>query len=83
MKKVGIIGITGKVGSIVAKLVSDDADLELIGGTSSKSQASDFENLAKNSDVLIDFSGYVVGFLIILLILFLVIRNQNKKHRIQ
>lgn len=56
MKKVGIIGITGKVGSIVAKLVSDDADLELIGGTSSKSQASDFENLAKNSDVLIDFS---------------------------
>ena len=34
-------------------------------------------------DVLIDFSGYVVGFLIILLILFLVIRNQNKKHRIQ
>ena len=34
-------------------------------------------------DVLIDFSGYVVGFLIILLILFLVIRKQNKKHRIQ
>ena len=56
MKKVGIVGITGKVGSIVAKLISDDADLELIGGTSSKSQPSDFENLAKNSDVLIDFS---------------------------
>ena len=30
-------------------------------------------------DVLIDFSGYVVGFLIILLILFLIIRHQNKK----
>lgn len=32
-------------------------------------------------DVLIDFSGYVFGFLIILLILFLVIRKQNKKHQ--
>ena len=32
-------------------------------------------------DVLIDFSGYLLGFLIILLILFLIIRNQNKKHQ--
>ena len=32
-------------------------------------------------DVLIDFSGYVLGFLIILLILFLIIRHQNKKHQ--
>ena len=32
-------------------------------------------------DVLIDFSGYVFGFLVILLILFLVIRKQNKKHQ--
>lgn len=56
MKKVGIIGITGKVGSIVAKLVSEDSELELVGGTCSESQSSDFENLAKNSDVLIDFS---------------------------
>ena len=32
-------------------------------------------------DVLIDFSGYLLGFLIILLILFLVIRKQNKKHQ--
>ena len=32
-------------------------------------------------DVLIDFSGYVVGFLIILLVLFLVIRNQIKKEK--
>ena len=32
-------------------------------------------------DVLIDFSGYALGFLIILLILFLIIRHQNKKHQ--
>ena len=31
-------------------------------------------------DVLIDFSGYLLGFLIILLILFLVIRKQNSKY---
>ena len=30
-------------------------------------------------DVLIDFSGYAVGFLIVLLIMFLVIRNKIKK----
>ena len=32
-------------------------------------------------DVLIDFSGYVLGFLIILSILFLIIRKQNKKQQ--
>ena len=32
-------------------------------------------------DVLIDFSGYLLGFLIILLILFLITRKQNKKHQ--
>ena len=31
-------------------------------------------------DVLIDFSGYLLGFLIILLILFLVLRKQNTKY---
>ena len=31
------------------------------------------------TDVLIDFSGYLLGFLVILLILFLIIRKQNKK----
>ena len=31
-------------------------------------------------DVLIDFSGYLLGFLIILLILFLILRKQNTKH---
>lgn len=32
-------------------------------------------------DVLIDFGGYLFGFLIILLILFLIIRKQNIKHQ--
>ena len=34
------------------------------------------------SDVLIDFSGFLLGFLIILLVLFLVYRHQNKKQEI-
>lgn len=55
-KKTGIIGITGKVGTILADIVEKDTDCELIGGTSSKSTQADFENIAKNSDVLIDFS---------------------------
>lgn len=55
-RKVGIIGITGKVGTILSEIIEKDTDLELIGGTSSKSTNADFENIAKNSDVLIDFS---------------------------
>ena len=35
------------------------------------------------TDVLIDFGGYLLGFSIILLILFLIIRKQNKKAPIQ
>ena len=31
------------------------------------------------TDVLIDFSGYLLGFLLILLILFLIINHLNKK----
>ena len=34
-------------------------------------------------DVLIDFSGYVLGFLIILLILFFIIRKQRKNQKLK
>ena len=34
------------------------------------------------TDVLIDFSGYILGFGIILLILFLIIRKKNKKSQV-
>ena len=33
------------------------------------------------TDVLIDFSGYLLGFLIILLVVFLFIKHQNKKQK--
>lgn len=57
MKKVGIIGITGKVGAILSQMVLEDSELELVGGISRKSAPVDFLNLAKHSDVLIDFSS--------------------------
>ncbi|MBR1734649.1 MAG: 4-hydroxy-tetrahydrodipicolinate reductase [Alphaproteobacteria bacterium] len=56
MIKIGIVGITGKVGTIVAQIVENDDQLELAGGISSKSTDADLENVARNSDVLIDFS---------------------------
>ena len=33
-------------------------------------------------DVLIDFSGYIFGFLIILLIVFLILKHQKKKEAV-
>lgn len=53
---VGIIGITGKVGSVLAKMVRGDPKFQLKGGTSRVSRDSDFTELAHASDVFIDFS---------------------------
>jgi 4-hydroxy-tetrahydrodipicolinate reductase len=54
--RVGIIGITGKVGAALRSLISNDSEIELVGGYSRQNSISDLENLAINSDVLIDFS---------------------------
>lgn len=54
--KVGVIGITGKVGSLLANMIRNNPCFELSGGTHSKSQQSDFRDLAHASDVFIDFS---------------------------
>lgn len=56
MKRIGVVGITGKVGTIVSNIVGQDPFFELVGGISSKSTDADVENIVKNSDVLIDFS---------------------------
>lgn len=54
--KIGVMGITGKVGSILAKMIENNANFELVGGTCSQSKQSDFADLAHKSDVFIDFS---------------------------
>lgn len=54
--KVGVIGLSGKVGSIVSKLIQEDSSFVLVGGTSSKSSRDDFQSVASASDVLVDFS---------------------------
>ncbi|GHT92827.1 4-hydroxy-tetrahydrodipicolinate reductase [Alphaproteobacteria bacterium] len=56
MKKVGIVGITGRIGTLVEELLRNSSDFSLAGGISSKSTKVDFERGIGNSDVLIDFS---------------------------
>ena len=50
-----------------------------IGGITEAIQLSVPGRSGEFTDVLIDFGGYILGFLIILLILFLIIRSINKK----
>lgn len=54
--RVGIVGITGRIGKILVDLISNDPLLTLSGGVSRQNNRTDFENLAMESDVLVDFS---------------------------
>lgn len=51
--KISIVGITGRMGQEVLKILRSD---EILGGMTSKTTANEFENLIKNSSVVIDFS---------------------------
>ena len=59
----GIIGISGRMGQAVSKLISKDSSFVLIGGVrknpkeNSDSLSKDILSLAKKSDLLIDFSS--------------------------
>lgn len=55
--EVGIIGITGRVGSILQEIVENDSECKLAGGICSKNISADFIDLAKKSDIFIDFSS--------------------------
>lgn len=62
--KVGIIGITGRMGKSLCTLLSNDLDFDCVGGISSSTTAdsniikfTSFEELAQASDILIDFSS--------------------------
>lgn len=50
---VGIVGITGRVGCELAKLISTQ---NLVGGISSKTSTEECERIVRNSDVIVDFS---------------------------
>jgi len=51
--KISIVGITGRMGQEVSKLLRSD---EIFGGISSCTTADEFENIIENSSVVIDFS---------------------------
>jgi 4-hydroxy-tetrahydrodipicolinate reductase len=51
--KIGIIGITGRMGNTTSELLSDD---ERSGGSSSKTSRDELMKIIENSDVLVDFS---------------------------
>jgi 4-hydroxy-tetrahydrodipicolinate reductase len=51
--KIGIIGITGRMGKILSKIIPDE---ECSGGTSSQTSPGELVKIIHNSDVLIDFS---------------------------
>lgn len=51
--KISIIGITGRMGQEVSKLLEPD---KICGGVSSETSDEEFENIVKNSSVAIDFS---------------------------
>lgn len=52
--KIGILGITGRIGTILSKMIAIE---DFTGGISSKSTDAEIENVVKNSDVLVDFSS--------------------------
>ena len=55
--KIGIIGITGTMGKVLSEIIAQNTEnLLLSGGISSKSTEDEISNLAKDSDVLVDFS---------------------------
>lgn len=54
--KIGIIGVTGRMGNSVQTLLSKCNNIQVSGGVSSKSSIEDMEHLFNSSDVLIDFS---------------------------
>lgn len=59
MKKlsIGIIGISGRIGKTLEKIILKNSFTTLAGGVRKSSTKKDFFNLFKRADVLIDFSS--------------------------
>lgn len=57
MMKLGISGITGKMGRSILELIDKSDKFELTSGLSSKSSIDDIKNCISRSDVLLDFSS--------------------------
>jgi 4-hydroxy-tetrahydrodipicolinate reductase len=55
--KIGIIGVTGRMGKMLSDLIVAAPDLQMSGGISSRNSIDDIEKLAADSDVLVDFSS--------------------------
>ncbi|MDR2766498.1 MAG: 4-hydroxy-tetrahydrodipicolinate reductase [Holosporaceae bacterium] len=54
--KVGVVGVTGRVGTVLVELLSESGEHSMVGGISGNSRPQELERMVQNSDVLIDFS---------------------------
>ena len=54
--QVGIIGVTGRVGTVLKELILNSENFSLAGGVSSKSTKSELEEVVANSNIIVDFS---------------------------
>lgn len=52
--RIGVVGITGKIGSILKELIPAD---EFSGGIDSKTSRTEVSSIIRNSDVIVDFSS--------------------------
>ncbi|MDR1551679.1 MAG: 4-hydroxy-tetrahydrodipicolinate reductase [Holosporaceae bacterium] len=52
--KIGIIGVSGRMGSLLSALISKS---EQGGGSCSKTSSQELDDIVRNSDVLLDFSS--------------------------
>ena len=72
LMKISILGITGKMGSQIAQLITSSSDMQLVGGTTSSNNVfkgqnvygvnvtTDLTSTFQNADVLIDFSSPII-----------------------
>ena len=56
MIKIGIIGVTGRMGKAVEAIISSHDFCECAGGVHRDSSAADLQKLVQNSDIIVDFS---------------------------
>jgi 4-hydroxy-tetrahydrodipicolinate reductase len=55
-KQVGIIGISGRIGSLLIKLLEKSGHFSLYGGVHGTSTMTDWADVVQNSSILVDFS---------------------------
>lgn len=58
MVKVGIVGVTGRMGAAVKSALDSAQDLQFVGGINRQSKKNDWLDVFEKSDIIIDFSEH-------------------------